>query len=82
MTWTINAGVELAIRENTYTALSTSIGVAVVALLVVLLLLRDVRHIGRRPGDRDFLAVIDVLLGPLLIAFPVLVVARLLILLG
>lgn len=81
MTWTISAEVERAIRENTYTGLSTSVGIAVIALLVLLLLVRDIRGIARRGAARPFIAFLDVLLGPLLIAFPVIIVARLLILL-
>jgi hypothetical protein len=78
MTWTISQSVELTIGQLSYTALSTTVGAAAVGLLLGLLLVRELWRIQRTLANPDRGRVIDVLLAPLLIAFPVIVVARLL----
>jgi hypothetical protein len=81
MTWTITAGVAASTRANSFAALSSTVGAILIGLLVVLLLLRELRRIRARPGDREAGEVIDVLLAPLLLAYPLIVVVRLLLLL-
>jgi hypothetical protein len=78
VTWTITHSVELTIGQLSYTALSTTVGAGIVGLLFGLLLVRELWRIRTTAADPVRGRVIDVLLAPLLIAFPLIVVARLL----
>jgi hypothetical protein len=80
MTWTISHSVEQTIGQVSYTALSTTVGAVVLGLLFGLLLVREIWRL--RPTDPARGRVLDVLLAPLLIAFPLIVLARLLTLLS
>ena len=77
MTTTVTGIATRALTVSSYDHLSTSIGLAVIALLAVLLLVRELEPILRGGGRSGGTRALDVAIVPLLFVFAIIVLARL-----
>ncbi|HEX7497129.1 MAG TPA: hypothetical protein VF344_01495 [Candidatus Limnocylindrales bacterium] len=77
MTTTVTSLATGALTLNSYDSLSTSIGLAVIGLLAVLLLLREFAPMLRDDGASARTRALDMAIVPLLIVFAIIVLARL-----
>ena len=82
MTSTVTASTISALTSDTYETLSTTVGLAVVIVLCVLLLQRELARVFGGERLITLIRAFDVALLPLLMAFLVIVTARLAELLG
>ncbi len=77
MTTTVTSSTMHALSSHTYDYLATTIGLAVIGVLAILLLVRDLSPMLRgRSAPRETRAL-DMAIVPLLIVFTIIVVARL-----
>jgi hypothetical protein len=77
MTTTVTEVATRALTVNSYDHLSTSIGLAVITLLAVLLLAREFESILRCGGRSGGSRALDIAIVPLLFVFAIIVLARL-----
>jgi hypothetical protein len=77
MTTTVTGLATRALTLNSYDHLSTSIGLAVIALLAVLLLVREFEPILRGGSRSGGTRALDTAIVPLLFVFAIIVLARL-----
>jgi hypothetical protein len=77
MTTTVTGIATRALTVGSYDHLSTSIGLAVIALLAVLLLVRELESIFRGGGSSGGTRALDMAIVPLLLVFAIIVLARL-----
>lgn len=77
MTSTVNAATTAALLSSSYDALSTTVGIAVIIALGILLFQREATRIlgGQRAAESEW--AFDVVLVPLLFVFVVIITARL-----
>ncbi len=78
MTSTVSQFTTSTITSTSYDALSTSIGIIAIVLLIVLLLLKETARAFGRGRAPIWVRTLDVAIMPLLLAFTVVVVLRLL----
>jgi hypothetical protein len=77
MTSTVTAATTAVLSSSTYDALSTTVGIAVVIALMILLFQREVTNLLRDQRATEWEWAFDVALIPLLFVFFVIVSARL-----
>lgn len=77
MTSTVTAATIAALSSTTYEVLSTTVGIVVVLVLAVLLLQKELARVLVGERAREWLHAFDLALVPLLVAFFVIVTARL-----
>ncbi len=77
MTATVTSIATKALTTISYDNLSTSIGIAVIAVLAVLLLVRDFGPMLRGGNAPRLTRALDMVLVPLLMVFTIIVVVRL-----
>jgi hypothetical protein len=75
MTTTVTSLTTRTLLSNSYDGLSTTIGLAVIGILALLLLVREFAPLVRGSAQRETRAL-DMALVPLLIVFAIIVVAR------
>jgi hypothetical protein len=77
MTSTVTAATIAALSSTSYELLSTTVGIVVVIVLVVLLLQKELARVLLGERARAWLVTFDLALVPLLVAFVVIITARL-----
>jgi hypothetical protein len=76
MTTTVTSLAAKALASNSYDDLSTTIGLAVIGVLMLLLLVREFAPILRDGAAIQETRALDLALAPLLIVFTIIVIAR------
>ncbi len=76
MTTSVTSQAAMALSSNSYDALSTTIGLAVIGVLVLLLLVRELAPILRSGVAPQETRALDMAIAPLLIVFAIIVIAR------
>ncbi len=76
MTSTVTETTEKAILFSTHEALSTSVGLVVVLLLVVLLVQKEVVRASGTARSRAWMRALDIAIVPLLMAFALIIGER------
>jgi hypothetical protein len=76
MTSTVTASTVAALTSTSYDALSTTIGLVVVIVLLVLLLQKELAHVLIGGRAQSWIHAFDLALVPLLVAFLVIITAR------
>ena len=77
MTLTVTEVTRLFILSNTYESLSTSLGAIVILLLIVLLIQKELIRARGGLHARKWMRALDIAIAPLLLAFLVIVILRL-----
>jgi hypothetical protein len=75
MTTTVTSLTTRTLLSNSYDGLSTTIGLAVIGVLALLLLVREFAPLARGRATRETRAL-DIAIVPLLIVFTMIVIAR------
>jgi hypothetical protein len=76
MTSTITEVTITTIVSNTYDALSTTVGVIAILLLLVLLIQKELTRAFGGPRSRIWMRALDVAIVPLLLTFSLIVIMR------
>jgi hypothetical protein len=77
VTTTVNESIARALAAVRYDSITLTAGLAVIAALVALLLLKEIRRLRNGEGTPRTLGLFDVYLVPLVITFAIIVAARL-----
>jgi hypothetical protein len=77
VTTTVNEVIARSLAALRFDTLSQTAGLAAIAALVVLLLIKEVRRLRQGEGAAESPALVDVFLVPLVLTFGIIVTARL-----